>query len=145
MAQETDLSSNSSRLASEVRDLRFVIRLTWVLITSGTAFLSFGILEALPEFHKLLVDMLGGIRSFPPSTALLFFWGKLGGGFSAPLILGAVSCVGIGLPWFIRDVRAGVTLSVVCSLLLALHCLLCCAGIAGALWMVIRGLAGSGL
>ena len=112
---EEPTSVAAFNLEREVGNLRFAVRLMWVIITGAAAFFSISALNAVSTVARILVDMLGGTVHLPQSTQWLVWWTELGGGFSAMTFLGLVAGVGIALPWFLGDTRRGVLLALYCT------------------------------
>lgn len=143
MQNEAPSSLEYAKLAEEVRDLRFVVRLMWVTLTGVAAFFSFRVLNDLPGMEKIFQDMLGDKSKLPAITKAVLEWSRLGGGLLAPWVLGGISAIGIGLPWFIRNMRVGAAIAVSGMLVLFIHWAVCWAATTAPLIEVVRGLAGS--
>ena len=140
---EEPTSVAAFNLEREVGNLRFAVRLMWVIITGAAAFFSISALNAVSTVARILVDMLGGTVHLPQSTQWLVWWTELGGGFSAMTFLGLVAGVGIALPWFLGDTRRGVLLALYCTVLLILHWAVCWWAMLTPLMAVLKGLTSS--
>lgn len=131
-----------AQLRAEVGDLRFVIQLTWSLMVLFFSYLSFRALFAVAHFERIFEDMLGDKNKLPDITKQVIAWSKTG--VIAPVILLLITFSSLVAPWLIRNSRVAVVISLVASLLLLTHAVICWSASFSPLITVIESLSGGG-
>lgn len=129
-----------AQLRAEVGDLRFVIKLTWSIMVLFFSYLSFRALFAVAQFEKIFEDMLGDPDKLPEITKQVAAWSKTG--VIAPLVLLLITFASLVAPWLIRNNRVAVVISLVASVLLLAHALICWNACFSPLITVIKSLSG---
>lgn len=133
-----------AQLRAEVGDLHFVIKLTWSIMVLFFGYLSIRALFALPRFEKIFEDMLGDKNKLPELTQKVIAWSQAGSGLAAPAALFAIIFISLLSPWLLKNTRVAIFVSLIASVALVAHALICWSASFGPLFTVIEGLSGGG-
>ena len=133
-----------AQLRAEVGDLRFVIKLTWSIMVLFFGYLSVRALFAIPRFEKIFEDMLGDKNKLPELTKDVIAWSRAGSDLAAPATLFVIIIASLLAPWLVKNTRAAILVSLIASVALVAHTLICWSASFGPLFTVIQGLSGGG-
>jgi hypothetical protein len=112
---------DSAELSRDVADLRMVLNWTWLLIFLALGIENARLLLQAGQWQKIFEEMLGDPQKLPQVTKLFLAWTNAGGGFVAPVSLGAVFVAGLLCLFVVQRLRSAALTSGVFGLALFIH------------------------